>query len=92
MATFGKRAAHSIVFVICLFVILVGSHVGFEGWAVVLIAPIPGHCLPFNILLSFSDFNKRKCVLEDGKLKYYKHVSSVIIMRSMVKSLCRSCL
>ena len=35
---------------ICLYVILVMSHFGFEGKALVLIATVPGHCLPFNFL------------------------------------------
>ena len=35
-------------FVFLLFVILVISHSGFEGGALVLIASVPGHCLPFT--------------------------------------------
>ena len=29
-------------------VILVILHFGFEGWTLVLIASVPGHCLPFT--------------------------------------------
>ena len=36
-----------VVLCIHVFVILVVSHFDFEGGTVVLIAPIPGHCLPF---------------------------------------------
>ena len=32
---------------VCLFVVLVVSHLGFEGGTLVLIAPGPGHCFPF---------------------------------------------
>ena len=28
---------------------LVVSHFGFEGWTLVLITSVPGHCLPFTI-------------------------------------------
>ena len=43
-----------VLFVLCLFVILVVCHFGFEGRALVLIAPIPGHCLTFYPLYSFT--------------------------------------
>ena len=48
---FGERAAHSVnrmFTLICLFVSLVVSDFGFEGRALVLIASVPGHCLPFT--------------------------------------------
>ena len=41
-------------FVFCLFVILVISHFGFEGWIWVLIASVPDLC----ILLTFKFFKK----------------------------------
>ena len=50
MLTFWKRAAHSVTHMfslLCLFVVLVVSHLGFEGGNLVLISPVPGHCLPF---------------------------------------------
>ena len=53
MAIFWERAAHSVdvmFFVIRLFVILVISRFGFEGRIWVLIAPVPGHCLLFNVM------------------------------------------
>ena len=34
-----------VLFVLCLFVILVMSHSGYEGETLVLTAPVPGHCL-----------------------------------------------
>ena len=34
---------------ICNFVV---SQFGFEGWAVVLMAPVPCHCLPFTFQYS----------------------------------------
>ena len=35
-----------------LFVILIVSQFGFEGGALVLIAPVSGHCLPFTFRFS----------------------------------------
>ena len=35
-------------------VILVISHFGFEGWTLVLIASVPGHCLSFTFLAHLS--------------------------------------
>ena len=65
MATLWERAAHSVnrVFsLLCLFVALVVSHFGFEGSTLVLIASVPGHCLPFTfcLLYSHSRLLKRK--------------------------------
>ena len=37
------------VFVICLFVVLVISRFGFDDRLLVLIVPVPGHCLPFTL-------------------------------------------
>ena len=45
-----ERAAHS-VYHFRLFVVLVISHFVFEGGALVLIASVPGHCLPFTCLI-----------------------------------------
>ena len=50
MATFLERAAHSVNHILPFYfdiVILVISHFGFEGGTLVLIAPVPGHCLSF---------------------------------------------
>ena len=33
---------------VCLFVILVVSHFGFEGRTLILVAPLPGSCSPFT--------------------------------------------
>ena len=35
---------------LCLFVALVVSHLGFGDRTLVLIASVPGHCLPFTFL------------------------------------------
>ena len=52
MATFSERAAHMlpcVLIVLCLYVILVISHYGFDGRTLVLMASVPGHCLPFTL-------------------------------------------
>ena len=56
MANIWERAAHSVNrttyyvnFVLCLFVISVVSHFGFESRTVVSIAPVPGHCFLFYL-------------------------------------------
>ena len=51
MATCWEGAAHSVNHVLsllCIFVILVVSNFGFEGETLVLIAPVPDHCLHFT--------------------------------------------
>ena len=56
MAPFWERAAHSVnrmFSVLCLFVILVVSHFGCGSRALVLIAQVPGHCLPFTFVIYF---------------------------------------
>ena len=50
MATFWERAAHLVnrrFSLLCLFVGLVVSDFGYEGMTLVLIASVPGYCLPF---------------------------------------------
>ena len=50
MAIFSERTAHSVnhmFSLLCLFVVLVVSHLGFKGGNLVLIAPVPGQCFPF---------------------------------------------
>ena len=47
MATFWERAAYSVnhmFSLLCLFVVLVVSHLGFEDGNLVLTAPVLGHC------------------------------------------------
>ena len=49
MDTFWEKAAHSVnrVFtLVCPLVALVVSHFGFEGRTLVMMASVPGHCLP----------------------------------------------
>ena len=51
MATFWESTAHSdhhIFSLLCLFVVLVVSHFGFEGGNRIKIAPVPGRCLSFT--------------------------------------------
>ena len=36
-----------VLFVLCIFVILVALHYDFKADILVLMAPAPGHCLPF---------------------------------------------
>ena len=51
MATFLERVAHSVnnmFALLCLFVALVVSHFCIEGRTLILIASVPGHCLPFT--------------------------------------------
>ena len=52
MATFWMRATQSVYrmfsFVFWLIVILIISHIGFEGGTLVLIASVPVHCLSFT--------------------------------------------
>ena len=57
MATFWEIAAHS-VYRMFFIVILVTSHFGFEGGTLVLIAPVPGHCLSFTFKDLFHHSNK----------------------------------
>ena len=51
MATVWERVAHSVNSMfssLYLFVALVVSHFGLEGWTLVLIASVPDHCPPFT--------------------------------------------
>ena len=51
MATFWGRADRSVYHIFSLYfdiVILVISYFGFDGGTLVLIAPVPGNCLPFT--------------------------------------------
>ena len=57
MATFWERATHSVNRVFSLywlFVILVISHLSFDGKTLVLIATAPGHC---SLLTFFTFYN-----------------------------------
>ena len=53
MATFLETAAHSVnhmFSLLCPFVVLVVSCLGFQSRNLGLIAPVPGHCFPFTSL------------------------------------------
>ena len=66
MATFLERATHSVNRVCslyCLFVILVISHLSFDGKTLVLIAPAPGHCSLLTFLLFIISRLKPWCTL-----------------------------
>ena len=57
MATFWERAAHSnnrVFSLLCLFVALVVSNFGIKGRTLVLIVPVPGHCLHFIFVCALS--------------------------------------
>ena len=57
MATFSEKAAHLVNHMfplLCLFVVLVVSHLGFEDENLVLIARVPGHCRPGGYHLAFT--------------------------------------
>ena len=60
MATFWEIAAHLVdhmfSFVFRLFVILVISHFGFEGWVWVLIASVPDRCILFTFIILKQDY------------------------------------
>ena len=52
MITFWERSAHSVnrmFSLLCLFVSLAVSYFGFEDRTLVLIASVPGICLPFTV-------------------------------------------
>ena len=51
MTTFWERAAHSfnhVFTLLCPFIVLAVSHLGFKGGNLVLIVPVPGHWFPFT--------------------------------------------
>ena len=53
MATFWETATHSInhmFSLLCRFVVLVVSRLGFKSRNLGLIAPVPGHCFPLTFL------------------------------------------
>ena len=52
---FGKELLTQL-FVFCHFVILILSNFSFEGKTLILIAPIPGHCLPFILFQQYKIF------------------------------------
>ena len=67
MVIFWERAAHSVYNMFSVFrhfgrgLILVISHFCFEGWTLVLIVSVPGHCLSFSLntcILRISRWNK----------------------------------
>ena len=51
MHLFGKKLLIRLSLLYSLFLILAVSRFGLEGGTVVLIAPVPEHCLPFTCLL-----------------------------------------
>ena len=74
MATFWERAAHSVYRMFSLYfdiVILVISHFVFEGGTLVLIATVPGHCLPFTSYAPFEMSNKNMKV---SSFKSYENI------------------
>ena len=85
VATFWKTADHSVdplswpyvLFVLFwLFVILVISRFGFEGWIWVLIASVPDLCILFTFTWQDKDSNKCQCVRTSSAFysKFLAHV------------------
>ena len=52
MATSWKRDTHSVNRMIMSCLVLVVSHFDLEGCTVVLVAPVPEHCLQFTLKIS----------------------------------------
>ena len=64
MATFLEKAAHLVnhmFSLLCLFVVLVVSHLGFEDRNLVLIARVPGHCRLGRYHLAFTGRMVAQC-------------------------------
>ena len=74
MATFWERAAHSVdhifslYFNFLIFVVVVISHFGFEGWIWVMIASVPGFCTLFTCL-SIQVCRPGGCLVSTGLVK-----------------------
>ena len=69
MTTFWEKAAHSVyrvIFLLCLFVVLVISYLGFKGGNLVLIASVPGHCFPFSINKCVSKVYEYMSIIKRG--------------------------
>ena len=49
VAIFWERAVHSVNRMFSLYKTIWSTHLGFEGRTVVLIEPVPGHCLSFTL-------------------------------------------
>ena len=60
--------------VLCLFVILVISHFGFDGRTLVLFSPVPGHCLPFYLTL----YKKNVACLSKAVIKCRNYFGELI--------------
>ena len=64
MATFSEKAVHLVNHMfplLCLFVVLVVSHLGFEDENLVLIARVPVHCRPGGYHLAFKGRTVAQC-------------------------------
>ena len=64
MTTFSEKAAHLVNHMfplLCLFVVLVVSHLGFEDENLVLIALVPGHSRPGGYHLAFTGRTVAQC-------------------------------
>ena len=66
------------------------AHVGFEGGTVVLIAPVPDHCLPFTFDLKHQEehfkadrFNARRECLSGHVICYPKKTDSSMLFRTV---------
>ena len=67
-------------FVFCLFVTLVIFRSGFAGWVLVLIAPVPGHCIlvTFNLIVFCSAPITEK-VSTPGRLAMVFHGTAIFL-------------
>ena len=54
---FGKELLTQLFIYICLFVFLILSNFSFDGKTFILVAPIPGHCLPFILFQQYNIFS-----------------------------------
>ena len=64
MATFSEKAAHLVNHMfplLCLFVVLVVYHLGFEDEHLVLIARVPSHCRQGGYHLAFTGRMVAQC-------------------------------
>ena len=83
VATFWEKAAQMVLFVFCVFVILVVYHFGFESGTVFLTAPVPGYCLPFTLQVSpiFQSYHIcMHCMCIDDSIVFKLHASCYMNM------------
>ena len=93
MPPFGQELLIRLIydlFVLCLFVIFVISRFGFEGKTLVLIAPVPGRCLPIYFC-----HDHMKCSMNFNEIPIssyllFNHIDMKLIIKRMWVSLLNS--